>query len=375
MKLNIVIIGLSVTSSWGNGHATTYRALIQALAQRGHQVTFLERAASWYEGHRDLDEPDAWSLKLYTSLQDIPRRFGKLITTADLVIIGSYVPDGIAIIDWVTSHAQGITAFYDIDTPVTLASLDDGLEYISASLVPRFDIYLSFSGGPVPAMIEDRYGSPMARPLYCSADLSLYRPQPAEARWSLGYLGTYSEDRQPQLEELLLAPAEQRPQERYVVAGSKYPPNLEWPANLDRIEHLAPDRHAAFYASQRFTLNVTRADMRTLGFSPSVRLFEAAASGAPIISDHWPGIETIFAPSSEILIARSTREVVEILSGMSDDRRREIAAQARRRVLRDHTPEHRARQLETYYSEALNSRKRDTARRRITSRNIQAAEI
>ena len=375
MKLNIVIIGLSVTSSWGNGHATTYRALIQALAQRGHQITFLERSTPWYRQHRDLDEPSGWSLKLYNSLQDIPRHFGNLIKTADLVVVGSYVPDGIAVIDWITSHTEGITAFYDIDTPVTLASLEKGLDYIAAPLIPRFDIYLSFSGGPVPAMIEDGYGSPMARALYCSADLSLYRPQRAATKWSLGYLGTYSEDRQPQLLELLLAPAEQLSSERFVVAGSKYPDGFGWPDNLDRIEHIPPDEHAPFYSAQRFTLNITRADMRSLGFSPSVRLFEAAACGAPIISDRWPGIETVFAPTSEILIADSACEVVEILSGMSDEQRLGIAERARQRVLRDHAPEQRARQLESYYAEALSRRKRDRSRRRFVNRDIQAVEI
>lgn len=375
MKLNIVIVGLSVTSSWGNGHATTYRALIKALAERGHQITFLEKTAPWYRQHRDLDEPNGWSLKLYNSLQDIPRRFGKLIRAADLVIIGSYVPDGSAIIDWITSQAQGITAFYDIDTPVTLARLDKGLDYISAPLIPRFDIYLSFSGGPVPAMIEDGYGSPMARALYCSADLSIYRPQPTGIKWSLGYLGTYSDDRQPQLQELLLAPAEQLSSERFAVAGSQYPDSIRWPGNLDRIEHIPPEGHAPFYGAQRFTLNITRADMRSLGFSPSVRLFEAAASGVPIISDRWPGIETVFAPSSEILIADSAYEVVEIVSGMSEDQRLGIAEKARCRVLRDHAPDHRARQLESYYAEALSRRKRDTSRRRRDTRDIQAAEI
>jgi spore maturation protein CgeB len=373
MKLNIVFIGLSVTSSWGNGHATTYRALIDALVQRGHAVTFLERDVPWYREHRDLGQPAGWSVKLYNSPRDIPRRFGKLITTADLVIIGSYVPDGIAISEWVTSHARGITAFYDIDTPVTLARLEDGLDYLSAPMIPRFELYLSFSGGPAPAMIEDIYGSPMARVLYCSADLSRHRPCAVPAKWALGYLGTYSDDRQPQLESLLLAPAAQLANQRFVVAGSKYPDSTAWPGNVDRIEHLPPKDHAQFYAAQRFTLNVTRADMRSLGFSPSVRLFEAAACGTPIISDCWPGIETIFTPSSEILLATEPREVVQLLSGMSEDKRLSIAEQARRRILRDHTPDHRARQLETYYLEALGRRKRAPAR--LAARNMQAAEI
>ncbi len=117
MNLNIVVIGLSVTSSWGNGHATTYRALIEALAQRGHCVTFLERDTSWYRSHRDLTKPASWTVKLYQSLPELPRRFGKLIRDAHFVVVGSYVPDGIAIAEWVTAQAQGVTAFYDIDTP------------------------------------------------------------------------------------------------------------------------------------------------------------------------------------------------------------------------------------------------------------------
>lgn len=370
MKLNIVFIGLSVTSSWGNGHATTYRALLGALAQRGHSVTFLERDAAWYRTHRDLGEPDRWSLKLYNSLQDIPRRFGKLIGAADLVVVGSYVPDGTAISDWVTSHAGGVTAFYDIDTPVTLASLDKGLAYISPSMIPRFDLYLSFSGGPVPAMIEDSYGSPMARTLYCSANLELYRPISVPTKWALGYLGTYSDDRQPHLEQLLLAPAARLTDQRFVVAGSKYPEQLSWPENVDRMEHVAPHQHAEFYASQRFTLNVTRADMRALGFSPSVRLFEAAACGAPIISDRWPGIETILTPSSEILLANDPREVVQILTGMSEDMRLSIAEKARKRILNDHTPDHRARLLETYYLEISRRQKQVTERS-----SLQVAEV
>ncbi|MCK1653483.1 glycosyltransferase [Bradyrhizobium sp. 149] len=374
MNLTIVVIGLSVTSSWGNGHATTYRALIEALARRGHHVTFLERDVPWYRDHRDLAKPSAWTVELYQSLKDIPLRFGKMIRDADLVIIGSYVPDGIAISEWVTTHARGLTAFYDIDTPVTLAKLDQGLDYLSAAMIPRFDLYLSFAGGPVPDMIEENYGSPLARVLYCSADTDIYAPQRAETKWALGYLGTYSEDRQPVLEQLLLSPAHTLSSEQFVVAGAQYPENVAWPANVARIEHLTPKHHPTFYAEQRFTLNATRSDMRALGFSPSVRLFEAAACGTPVISDRWPGIETVFEPSREILLASTPRDVIEILRDMPEDRRRSIADNARRRVIADHTSDHRARQLETYYAEASDRRRRRTARLP-TSRPLQVAEI
>src|SRR3954469_9860462 len=234
MNLNIVVIGLSVTSSWGNGHATTYRALLGALARLGPPITFLERDQPWYRTNRDLVRPADWQVKLYHKPQDIPARFGRLIAEADLVMIGSYVPDGVAIAEWVTAHAQGLTAFYDIDTPVTLAELEKATSpYITAAMIPRFDLYLSFSGGPVPGMIEDLYGSPMARALYCSADPKTHKPQAKPAKWTLGYLGTFSKDRQSQLEDLLLTPARQLAEHRFAVAGSQYPPALAWPGNVE----------------------------------------------------------------------------------------------------------------------------------------------
>lgn len=374
MNLNIVVIGLSVTSSWGNGHATTYRALIEALARRGHHVTFLERDVAWYRDHRDLAKPREWHVELYQTIAEIPRRFGRLIRDANLVIIGSYVPEGIAISEWVTTHARGITAFYDIDTPVTLAGLDRGLDYLSAAMIPRFDLYLSFCGGHVPTMIEESYGSPLAGVLYCSADTELYCPQQADPKWSLGYLGTYSEDRQPILEQLLLAPARTLPTERFAVAGAQYPDHIAWPDNVDRIEHLPPDQHRAFYAQQRFALNATRADMRALGFSPSVRLFEAAACATPIISDKWQGLESIFAPDQEILLVSNAQEVAEILREMPEERRRTIAERARKRIMTDHTPDHRARQLEAYYVEASARRCRKPARQSAI-RPMQVAEL
>jgi spore maturation protein CgeB len=357
MTLNIVIMGLSITSSWGNGHATTYRALARALSDLGHSVTFLERDVPWYREHRDLENPTYCKIALYGSLIELAQTYSQSVLDADLVILGSYVPDGVAIGEWLTARATGITAFYDIDTPVTLAGLETNeIDYITPRLIPRFNLYLSFSGGPALGLIEDLYGSPLARALYCSADLRMHAARKASPKWSLGYLGTFSADRQPGLEELLLTPARQLQDSSFVVAGPKYPDTLRWPDNVTHIPHLPPHQHSEFYCSQRYTLNVTRSDMKSLGFSPSVRLFEAAACGTPLISDDWPGIETVFKPGTEILIASGPREVMQILGEMPNDRRLGIAANARARLLREHTPAHRARQLETYYLEALEQR-------------------
>jgi spore maturation protein CgeB len=348
-RLRIVILGLSITSSWGNGHATTYRGLAKALLRRGHTVTFLERDVPWYAAHRDPVSAAWGNVHLYAGVACLRSRFAAEIAAADAVIVGSYVADGPDILGWVLDIARGIVAFYDIDTPVTVARLERGNEeYLSAAHLPHLDLYLSFTGGPLLARIEETFGVRRAVPLYCTVDPDVHFPEPCAPKWDLGYLGTYSTDRQPKLDELLSAPARRLPDRRFVVAGPQYPSGIAWPTNVERIEHLSPDRHRDFYCSQRFTLNVTRADMVAAGWSPSVRLFEAAACGVPIISDAWPGLVSIFMPDEEILIADDGARVAAIIAGMPEDERLRLAAAARRRVLAGHTAACRAQQLEDY---------------------------
>ncbi len=344
--MKITILGLSITSSWGNGHATTYRALMRELTARGHDVTFLERDVPWYADNRDLPNPPYGRTALYYGLDDLVARFSPVIAAADMVIVGSYVPDGIAVGDFVLRTAQGVTAFYDIDTPVTLARLSRGdYQYLHPRQIPLYDLYLSFTGGPTLRTIEEDWGSPSAHALYCSFDPALYFPEPAPEQWLMGYIGTWSADRQPAVEQLLCEPAKRMPQSRFVVAGPLYPPEIEWPRNVERLQHLAPGQHRAFYNSQRVTLNVTRADMVRAGYSPSVRLFEAAACGTPVISDHWDGIEDFFKPGKEILIAHSTEDALRYLAFAPGDLAR-VGAAARARARRCHTAASRAEQLE-----------------------------
>jgi spore maturation protein CgeB len=348
-RLRLVILGLSITSSWGNGHATTYRGLVRELVARGHDVLFLERDVPWYAAQRDLPQPPYGRTALYASLADLEARFAAAVRAANLTIVGSYVPEGVAVGEWVLATARGATAFYDIDTPVTLAKLAGGdHEYLAPSLIPCYDLYLSFTGGPTLTSLEQEYGAAMARPLYCSVDPALYYPEPCPPRWDLGYLGTYSDDRQPPLDRLLLEPARRWPEGRFVVAGPQYPDGIAWPPNVQRIEHLPPAAHRGFYAAQRFTLNVTRAAMVAAGYSPSVRLFEAAACGTPIISDPWPGLDELFALGSEILIAASPEDTLRYLRDTPEAERQAIGARARARVLAAHTSAHRAAELEGY---------------------------
>ncbi len=358
--MRIVILGLTITSSWGNGHATTYRGLVRGLVRRGHQVLFLERDKPWYADHRDMPVPPWGETRLYAGLDELAGRWSAAIAAADLVIVGSYVPDGIAVGALVQRLAGGTAAFYDIDTPVTLAALSAGTcDYLTPELLRGFDLYLSFTGGPTLQYLEATLGARMARALYCSADPEVYHPDPAvRPGLDLGYLGTYSPDRQPTVDAMLCQPARAWPDGRFVVAGPLYPGDLSWPANVERVEHLAPDRHRAFYAGQRFTLNVTRADMIQRGYSPSVRLFEAACCGVPIISDWWAGLDAFFTPNEEILIARDADDVLLVLRSMPEGRRRAIAEAARARVLGAHTGDHRAAELEAYVAEAKQGARR-----------------
>lgn len=351
--MRLVVVGLSLSSSWGNGHATTFRGLLEEFAARGHDILFLERDVPWYASQRDLADPDYCRLELYRDLHDLGH-WHREIEQADAVIVGSYVPEGVAVGRMVQRIARGVTAFYDIDTPVTLAKLARGdFEYLAPELVPGFDLYLSFTGGPTLRFIERELGSPAARPLYCQADPARYRPLDVPTRWDLSYLGTWSEDRQPTVELLLCAAARALPQRRFCVAGPQYPADLDWPANVERIDHVPPSEHPDFYAASRFTLNVTRADMIAAGWSPSVRLFEAALCACPVISDVWEGLNELFTPGREILLARSTEDVIAALEGITASQARAIGKAARSKALASHTAAVRAAELERHLQEAM----------------------
>lgn len=355
--MKIVIFGLSITSSWGNGHASTYRALVRELTRRGHEVVFFERDVAWYSENRDF-QPAASTARiiLYEDLDDLEPHISTL-ESADAVMVGSYVPEGIAVCEWVLRLAGGITVFYDIDTPVTLARMEQGeCEYLSPQLIPRFDLFLSFAGGKTLRRLEEEFGSPCARAFYCSVDPAHYFPELHSVRWDLGYLGTYSEDRQAALNRLLLEAARAWRPGRFMVAGPMYPHDIAWPSNVERLEHLPPDEHRQFYNSQRFALNITRADMIAAGHSPSVRLFEAAACGTPIISDWWEGLDDFFIPDSEIFVAHDTMDVLGILRDVTPEDAVAVGNAGRRRVLAAHTATHRAAELEGHLRELSQKR-------------------
>lgn len=348
--MKLVVFGLSITSTWGNGHGTTFRALLRALHARGHQIVFFEKNVEWYASNRDLPEPGFCKVILFENWREVLPAAKKHLRDADAVMVGSYFPDGIAAIDEIGNSDVSAKTFYDIDTPITITALraDGRTSYLEARQVPIFDVYFSFTGGPILRELETRFGAQRAVPLYCSFDPQQYRRFGVNRRFAcdLSYMGTYAPDRQPKIDELLTAPARLFPDKKFIVAGPQYPKQLHWPTNVKRIKHLNPQWHAKFYSSSRFTLNVTRRDMVIAGYSPSVRLFEAAACGVAIISDNWPGLDTFLTPNEEILLPTGSDDVLRYLSELSDLEVRRIGDRAQERALSEHTSEKRAIEFE-----------------------------
>jgi spore maturation protein CgeB len=346
--MKLVVFGLSVSSSWGNGHATLWRGLIRALARLGHTVVFYERDVPYYADHRDLPELPEGVLRLYSSWADVLEMARRDVGDADVAMVTSYCPDGIAAADLVLESSAGLRAFYDLDTPITLERLRRGevVPYLPTSGLADFDLVLSYTGGAAIEELSHRLGARRVVPLYGSVDPLVHYPvPPAEGyRADLSYLGTYAEDRQETLLRLLIEPARHRAQHKFLIGGAQYPAAFPWTDNIYFVRHLPPAEHPAFYCSSRLALNVTRAPMAEMGHCPSGRLFEAAACGAAVLSDSWPGLEDFFEPGSEILVASSTQDVLAALE-IGDEQLRQIRRAARERVLSDHTAERRALQL------------------------------
>lgn len=347
--MKIVICGLSITSSWGNGHATTFRALIRALRARGHEIVFFEKDLEWYASNRDMPEPPFCRVHIYERWDDVVRLLRRELANADVSMVGSFFPDGVQAIKEMLDSNATIKTFYDIDTPITVSKLRSGdAEFLCRDQVPGFDVYFSFTGGPLLRELQTRFGARRALPLYCSFDPERYRSLGRDPRYTcdLSYMGTYAPDRQPKLEELFCAPARAQSGKEFLLAGPQYPVEFTLSRNVRRIIHLEPEFHPYFYSSSSFTLNLTRSDMVAAGYSPSVRLFEAAGCGSAIISDTWPGLDTFFNPSQEILLARSSADVISYLKDVSYEEASKIGRRAHERVLAEHSSDKRAAQFE-----------------------------
>lgn len=355
--MKLTIFGLTLSSSWGNGHATPYRALLRGLHRLGHRCVFYEKDVEYYYWRRDFTSCDYCELVLYPEWLAVRARALADAAESDVVVVGSYCPEGARIGEELLGLPGPLHVFYDLDTPITLEKLQaGGLDYLTARQIPVYDLYLSFTGGEILRELEDAWGARRARPLYGCVDPEVYArvPPRQEYQCRLSYMGTHSPDRQHKLERLFLEPARQLPVERFLLAGSLYPWDWTWPLNVERFDHVAPADHPALYSSSRATLNITRDGMARAGYCPSGRFFEAAACGTPILSDWWQGLHEFFGPE-EIVVVGNETDVIAALS-RDDVELARMAGRARQRTLEEHTGEHRARQLLNFLEEAAAAR-------------------
>jgi spore maturation protein CgeB len=347
--MKIVIFGLTISSSWGNGHATLWRGLCKALIRRGHHIVFFERDVSYYASHRDLVEISGGHLRLYSDWESNLPAAEKELADADVAIVTSYCPDGITASELALSSPVRMRVFYDLDTPVTLDRLRAGeqVPYIGHRGLRDFDLVLSYTGGSALKELQILLGAQRVAPLYGSVDPEVHRPVPPldQYRADLSYLGTYAQDRQEALNTLFIEPARQLPDLKFLIGGAQYPEAFPWTNNIYFVRHLPPSEHPAFFSSSRLTLNVTRRAMAEMGYCPSGRLFEAAACGVPIISDTWEGLDIFFEPGSELIMVQRCEETIEALQ-MSDVELARIARGAHERTLTEHTADRRAQDLE-----------------------------
>ncbi|MER8769262.1 glycosyltransferase [Mesorhizobium sp. M0960] len=354
--MRMVIFGLTVTSSWGNGHATLWRGLIRAMAGLGWSITFFERNTPYYAGTRDLDQLDGGSIVLYPDWQDIQSVAEQAMNEADVVIVTSYCPDAVSASRLAHQACRGLKVFYDLDTPVTLARIEQGEPpaYFGPEGLRDFDLVLSYTGGTAIDALKTMLGARRVMPLYGHVDPERHRPAPPKPEFAgdLSYLGTYAADRQTGVERLLVSPAARLPDRRFIIGGAQYPQEFPWSDNIFFVRHLPPAEHPAFFSSSRLTLNVTREAMAERGWCPSGRLFEAAACGAAMVSDTWPGLEAFFRPGEEIVVANSTDDVVAALD-LPDAELDAIRRRARERVLDEHTSARRAKEFDRILSDAL----------------------
>jgi spore maturation protein CgeB len=360
--VKIVIFGLTISSSWGNGHATLWRGLCKHLVRLGHTIVFFERDVPYYAGARDLQELPGGQLKLFSDWESVRPAAKQDLRDADVAIVTSYCPDAISATDLILTEGRALPVFYDLDTPVTLSRIVAGeaVPYIGPRGLEDFGLVLSFTGGPrISHAFRSRLGARHIEPLYGHVDTDIHRPVAPQQHYraDLSYLGTYSDDRQRTLEALFVAPARARRDLRFLIGGAQYPDDFPWSPNIYFVRHLPPSEHAAFFASSRLTLNVTRRAMAEMGWCPSGRLFEAAACGVPLLSDSWDGIDTFFTPGDEILLAKDEEDTLAALA-MPDAELQRIGRRGRERTMDQHTSDKRANELVALFERAASGRMR-----------------
>ena len=353
--LDLVIIGRSILSSYGNPQADLYRGLVGELAQHGHRTVFLEKASSELEQPRDMLRTPYCEVWTYADLESLKSDYRDAVRAADIVLLGSAVEGAAEISDWLANEAQGTKIYYDTDLGRTLKSLEAGNtdnECLSCRTIPVFDLYLSTTGGPALESLAQEYQLRCARPLYESIDPYFYYRTDAQKEYELGFIGQNKDHRAARLERLLIEPARLTPNRQFALVGNGYDAtNSNWPRNLTFLEYLPDTNVVDFYNRLHCSLVLNRQDRRELGYTPSKRLLAAAACGVPILVDSWAGLDDFFENGRDCYVVETEQDVLDVLYQLAPEVRRKVGASARERVIDEHTTAHRAAQLLRYWEE------------------------
>ena len=351
MKPRIAFFGSSLVSAYWNGAATYYRGIIKALHRRGHRVTFYEPDAYDRQKHRDIADPDWAKVVVYDAATD--RDIHNIVRSAqgaDLIVKAS----GVGVFDAeleaavLKLHSPNIRiAFWDVDAPATLDRIEKNPNDPFRQLIPQYDLILTYGGGAPVIEAYERFNARRCVPIYNALDPETHHPVPADPRFEcdLAFLGNRLPDREARVEEFFLNLAARLPDRQFILGGNGWADKPMMP-NVKYIGHVYTRDHNALNCTPCAVLNISRESMARYGFSPATRVFEAAGAGACIITDYWIGIEMFLQPNKEVLVAQSGAEVEKILKSLTAERARQIGQAAKRRVLSEHTYDHRALQLE-----------------------------
>jgi spore maturation protein CgeB len=349
--LDIAFFGSSLVSAYWNGAATYYRGIVRALHGRGHRVTFYEPNAYGRQEHRDIPDPEWARVVIYPGDdEDAALRAVEDAGGADLVVKAS----GIGVFDPLLEQAvlqlqrqETLVVFWDVDAPATLDRIEQNPSDPFRQLIPRYDLVLTYGGGEPVVQAYEGFGARRCVPVYNALDPTTHFPVPADPRFmgDLAFLGNRLPDREARVEEFFLGAAAALPDRTFLLGGSGWS-DKSMPDNVRYMGHVYTRDHNAFNCSPTAVLNVNRESMARYGFSPPTRVFEAAGAGACLITDHWEGIELFLEPGSEVLIARTGDEVAEHLRSLLPQDATRLGSAAHRRILSEHTYDHRAAQVE-----------------------------
>jgi spore maturation protein CgeB len=356
--MKISFFGSSLVSAYWNGAATYYRGIIRAMYDRGHQITFYEPDAYSRQQHRDIPDPEWADVVVYEPKESCLYQTLDEAKNADLIIKAS----GVGVFDDLLEKAvltlkksSNLIAFWDVDAPATLDRVHNNPNDPFQSLIPQYDLILTYGGGKPVIDAYKALGANQCIPIYNALDPMTHYPVPPDPQFEcdLAFLGNRLPDRESRVEEFFLQAAFKLPQAHFILGGNGWH-DKSFPPNVEYIGHVYTKDHNAFNCTPKAVLNISRESMARYGFSPATRVFEAAGAGACIISDSWQGIELFLEPGTEILVAQNGQEVAELLEKLTPNLAHKIGEAAHHRILAEHTYAHRAKQLEIILNSLMN---------------------